>query len=123
MHQKKLVLGLLIVLFFLLQSCFTLRHGTIPVDEEIQLTNINGEEVSGQFETTKKVNHFVGGLVSPDDAGIEELVSNQIKLAKGKKAVNVRIEYQQKFVDGLVGLLTLGIYTPFTVTITGDIVK
>ena len=123
LRGERIKLCLLVMLVFLLQSCFTLRHGTIPVDEGIELTNVNDENIEGSFEGTKKIHHFIGGLVSPDDAGIEELVSNQIKLAKGKKAVNVRIEYKQKFVDGLVGALTLGIYTPFTLTVSGDVVK
>ena len=106
-----------------MSSCFTLRHGTIPVDEGIELTNIEDAPTDGTFTSTKKVNHWVFGLVSPDDAGIEEMVSNQVKLAKGKRAVNVNITYQQKFIDGLVGALTLGIYMPYTVTVEGDVVK
>jgi hypothetical protein len=115
--------GLIILMLFVLQGCFTLRHGTVAVDEGIELTNSNDEQVNGSFQVSKKVHHFVYGLVSPDDSGIEELVSNQVKMARGRKAVNVRIEYKQKFIDGLVAGLTFGIYTPYSLQVEGDIVK
>jgi hypothetical protein len=115
--------GMFFAASIMLQGCFTLRHGTIPVDEGIELTNINNEAISGHFEASKKIHHFVYGLVSPDDTGLEEIISNQLKFAKGRKAVNVRIVYQQKFLDSLVGALTFGIYTPFSLKVEGDIVK
>ena len=75
------------------------------------------------FTRTKTVNHFVYGLVSPDDAGIEQIVADAVKQSGGTRAVNVKLKYQQTFVNGLVSGLTFGIYSPFTLTIEGDVAK
>ena len=107
-----------------LQGCYSLNHQGTAVQEKIEITDKTGSgEVISTFEETKTINHFIFGLVSPDDAGIEEIVSNAVRKAGGTGAVNVRISYQQKFVNGLVNVITFGIYGPFTLTIKGDIVK
>ncbi len=62
-------------------------------------------------------------MVSPDDVGIEKLVADAVQLDAGAGAVNVRIKYQMTFVNGLVNLITFGIYNPFTLTVEGDVVK
>ncbi|MCK6623115.1 MAG: hypothetical protein HUU32_16055 [Calditrichaceae bacterium] len=108
---------------FLAQGCYTLNQVGTPVDEAIEITNIQQAAAVQHFTRTKTLNHFVYGLVSPDDAGIEKVVSDAVKQHGGTRAVNVKMKYRQTFINGLVGGLTLGIYTPFTLTIEGDIVK
>ncbi len=92
------------LILFCAQGCFTLHQVGTPTDEAIEITNTDNATPIRHFTRTKKVNHFIFGLVSPDDAGIEKIVSDAVKLEGGTKAVNVRTKYQQKFIDGLVVL-------------------
>lgn len=124
MHSAtKLTVYLFVLALFCAQGCYTLHQVGTPTDEAIEITNTDNATPIRHFTRTKKVNHFVFGLVSPDDAGIERIVSDAVKLEGGTKAVNVRMKYQLKFVDGLVSFITLGIYTPFTLSIEGDVVR
>jgi hypothetical protein len=53
-------------------------------------------------------NSFIYGLVPP------ETVETQAKCLNGV----AKVETQQSFLNGLVSGLTLGIYTPWTITVT-----
>lgn len=117
------IITLFAVLLFVVQGCYTLNQVGSPVDEGIEITNTENATVIKHFTRTKTVNHFVYGLVSPDDAGIEKIVADAVKQNGGTHAVSVKLKYQQTFINGLVGALTMGIYTPFTLTIEGDVAK
>lgn len=121
--MRRFLLTLCIFTILILQGCYTLQQVGSPTDVAIEITNKEQATSIEHFTRTKKINHFVYGLVSPDDAGIEKLIADVVKLNKGSAAVNIRMKYQQTFIDGLVGGLTLGIYTPFTLTVEGDVVK
>ena len=95
-----------IVLLFLTQAYFTLNQVGTPVDEAIEITNTQNAESVKHFTRTKTVNHFVFGLVSPDDVGVEQIVSDAVKQNGGTRAVNVKMKYQQTFVNGLVSVIT-----------------
>jgi len=121
--RRHVMLVTCVLLGLLLQSCYTFQRVGSPTDVAIKLTSQEEAAPIKHFTRTKKIHHFVYGLVSPDDAGLEELISDVVTLNNGKAAVNVRMKYQQTFIDGLVGALTLGIYTPFTLTVEGDVVQ
>ena len=114
---------LLVLLVLSIQGCYTLNQSGVPIDEAIELTNAEQARSIGHFTKTKKVNHFIFGLVSPEDAGIETMISNAVKTGGGSRAVNVRIKYQATFVDGLISAITYGLYAPRTLTVEGDVVK
>lgn len=109
--------------FLLWLGCFTMNQVGTPTGTTIEFTNADNNKTSQHFSHTKSVNHYLWGLVSPKDAGVEKIVANEVKKYGGKEAVNVKLRYQQTFVNGLLGVITLGIYTPFTLTVEGDIVK
>ena len=72
-------------------------------------TTVVGDGAKGN-DTTSKWNHYlIGGLVPID-------VSNPKDLAGGAEDYNVKTE--MSFVNGLVSVLTFGIYSPTTTTIT-----
>ena len=120
---NKLVVCALLSVFVFSQGCYTLNQVGTPIDEAIEITNSENATSIKHFTRTKTVNHFVYGLVSPDDAGVEKVVADAVKQNGGTRAVNVKMKYQQTFINGLVGVLTLGIYVPFTLNIEGDVVK
>ena len=123
MKHSKIVIILFGIVLIVGQGCYTLNQVGSPVDEGIEITNTENATVVKHFTRTKTVNHFVYGLVSPDDAGIEQIVADAVKQSGGTRAVNVKLKYQQTFVNGLVSGLTFGIYSPFTLTIEGDVAK
>jgi len=114
---------MLIAVFAFSQGCYTLNQVGSATDTGIELTNKSNATSMSEFSAKKKVNHFLWGLVSPADAEVEQLIANQVQSAGGSKAVNVRMTYQMTFVDGLLGAITFGIYSPFTLTVEGDVVK
>ncbi len=123
MKHNFLVVLALIVLVFFTQGCYTMHQIGTPSNEGIEITNMEKASSMGQFSSKKWVNHFIFGLVSPDDAGIEELISDAVKSRGGTRAVNVKIQYQMSFVNGLLNVITIGLYNPFTLTVKGDVVK
>jgi len=114
---------IIIATLFLLPGCYTLNQVGAPTDEAIEITNSEKAVPISHFVRNETVNHFIFGLVSPGDAEVEKLISQEIKKYGGTRAVNIRMKYQQTFVNGLIGILTLGIYNPFSLTIEGDVVK
>lgn len=106
-----------------LQGCYTLNRVVSPTDVEIEITNTDNASAAKHFTKSKKVHHFAFGWVSPEDVGIDQMVSDVAKLNKSTKVVNLKTKYQLTFVDGLIGILTGGIYTPFTLTVEGDVVQ
>lgn len=119
----RLFILVLFSMVFLLPGCFTFNQVGSPGDGKIELTNADSDTVTERFEDSKTVNHFIFGLISPSDSGLEELINKNVKMKKGKGAVNVKIKYQQTFVYGLVGMLTFGIYNPFELSVEGDVIK
>ena len=113
----------LIAALFLLSGCYTLNQVGAPSDEAIEITNSEKAVPISHFVRDETVNHFIFGLVSPGDAEVEKFISQEVKKSGGTRAVNISMKYQQTFLNGLVGLLTLGIYNPFSLTIEGDVVK
>lgn len=114
---------MLVMLFIFSQGCYTLNQVGSATDTGIELTNKSNATAMSDFTAKKKVNHFLWGLVSPANAEVEQLIANQVQSAGGSKAVNVKMTYQMTFVDGLLGTITFGLYSPFTLTVEGDIVK
>lgn len=121
--NQKVYFVICIVFALFLHGCYTLNQVDTLTSERIDVISTDNPQVAEHFTRTKQVHHFVYGLVSPDDAGIQKLISNEVQLKRGTRAVNVKIKYQLTFVNGLVNLLTFGIYNPFTLTVEGDVVK
>jgi hypothetical protein len=112
-----------IAVLFLLTGCYTLNQVGGPTDEAIEITNSEKAVPISHFVCDETVNHFIFGLVSPGDAEVEKLISQEIKKYGGTRAVNVSMKYQSTFLNGLIGILTFSIYHPYSLTIEGDVVK
>ncbi len=104
-------------------GCYTLNQMNAPTGTQIEITNIKNATTSEHVVLTKWVNHFIVGLVTPSDPDIGRMLADEVKARGGKAAVNVRINYQMTFVNGLLNFLTASIYNPFTLTVEADIVK
>jgi len=108
---------------FLLTGCYTLNQIGEPVDQGIEITNMEKATPVSHFERDETITHFLWGLVSPANAEVEQIIAKEVQRIGGTRAVNIRMKYQMTFVNGLLNLLTLGIYNPFTLTIEGDVIK
>jgi hypothetical protein len=113
---------LLIVLAVVVSGCYTVNVIGTPADYTFSLSNQPTGPVIKHFSTTMKVNHFVYGLVTPDNPDVVKAISDEVKAASGNQAINVKIRYEATFVDGLINSITLGIYNPYTLVIEGDII-
>ena len=110
-------------LTLLCAGCFTFNQIGTPGETPIEITNSESKTAVVHFNKSKKVHHFLWGLVSPDNAGVEQLISDEVRTNGGSKAVNVKMKYQSTFVDGLLGIITGYIYAPFTLKVEGDVVR
>ena len=68
-----------------------------------------GKGATTGVQMTQKNHYLINGLVPLSEVDHE-------KLAKGASDYTVKIEHS--FIDGLLGAITFGIYTPTTTTIT-----
>ena len=74
--------------------------------------------MSKTFEVKKGwINMWLWGLVGKDIA-VDELIAKEI--GDGNRVQNVKIDTQMSFLNGLVDFVTLGIYSPQSIKITGD---
>jgi hypothetical protein len=122
--MKRLPLAVLLVaLLLVFPACYTLDTVNTQIPISMQVTNASGQSVVGHFESSVWVHHFIIGLVSANDPDVAKMIANQVKMKGGTGAVNVKITYQMSFVNGLLNIITLQIYNPFTLTVEGDVVK
>lgn len=82
-----------------------------------------GKAPIGTFSTEVKANHFIYGLLTPGSPEIQAIVAEEVAKLGGKSARNVVITHQRTFLDGLVGGCTLGIYTPTSVYVEGEVLN
>lgn len=121
--KSTLTLLIIVALVVTAVGCYTLNAVGTPAETTLSMSNNPTGSVIKHFISTKKVNHFVYGLVTPIDPDVAKVLSDEVKAAGGTHAINVKVHYQMTFVDGLVASITVGIYTPFTLTLEGDVVK
>ncbi len=92
-----------------------------------QMDDLNHVQVQGSYQKSFRFEvtntHFIVGLVTPADPEIAAKIVNEVRNAGGRSARNIKLTHQHSFLDGLLAVVTLAIYTPTTVIVEGDIVK
>lgn len=63
------------------------------------------------------------GLITLSSPDVQAAIAREVKSAGGKSVANIRITNQMAFIDGLIGGVTFGIYTPTTVIVEGDVIR
>ncbi len=126
--KKISVLALLALL--LVSSCVSIALDATSLQESAQLNDAAGKPymVVGSFEVDDKAGWALGFIPANKPAGdkhdyFAEMLQTQIAKAGGDAVINLRIRAQNKFIDLLVTIGTVGIYTMRTVTVTGDVIK
>ncbi len=120
------LLGLL-ALVMLVGACTTFQLSGIQVVEDMP-----GMTTIGEFETTVKVNEFVGGSgganlanITADvmDNEIYDAIRREVEKRSGDAAVNITVRYEASFVNILLNVITFNIYAPATAHISGTVVS
>ena len=88
-----------------------------------QTADGDAPEPVGEFEARTKGSWLLWGLVDLDEPEVGEALEREIARAGGGAATNVVVVTQQTFMDGFLGVITLGIYTQRSTFIRGTVVR
>jgi hypothetical protein len=121
--KSTVILLTLLALMVAGAGCYTLNAVGTPADYTLSLSNHPSGSVTNHFSTTIKVHHFIYGLATLSDPDVAKEISDEVKAANGTNAINVKMRYEATFLDGLINVITAGIYNPFTLVIEGDVLK
>ncbi len=94
-----------------------------PIDEVTETARFESTTFINHFTRTQAVNYFFWGLARPNEAAIEKAIADAVKDKSGTRAINIKLECKQTFLHLLVSVITIGIYSPRTIKIEGDVVK
>lgn len=128
----KITRAFLIPAFFmsillLTSSCTSFQISSLEVAQ--QLTS--GIFVSN-FDIEVRIIKFAGGSagktlanmkVDETDQAIIDAIKEEVARLGGNRAVNVKIEYSATFLDVLLNVLSLNIYAPAYVRVTGTVIR
>jgi hypothetical protein len=104
----------------ILPGCYRVSYDLeLPVSAENQSKQTGPGKVS--FMTTLVVHHFVFGLVSPSSVDLKNAIAREIGSTSGTVLKNISIKLEHSFLAGLLGVLTLGLWTPTTAIIEGNL--
>ena len=86
----------------------------------------------GNFDIEVRVTKFWGSAagktlanmqVDKTDQAIIDAINNEVRRMGGNRAVNVQIAYSATFLDVLLNSLTLNVYAPSYVRVTGTVIR
>jgi hypothetical protein len=127
MKRNVTFLCLGVALLVLAASCTSFQISGIEVPQ----TRTEGQVV-GNFDIKVNITKFAGisagsNLVNltsyATDPKIVDAIRNEVGKLGGTAAVNVKIEYQSSFFNGLLNGITIGLYAPSTAHVTGTVIK
>jgi hypothetical protein len=117
------ILLLMLALVVVASGCYTVNVIGTPADQALSLSNHPSGTLVKHFSTSIWVHHIIAGLVPLNDPDVAKILSDEVKASGGTHAVNIKVNYQMTFVNGLLNVITFQIYNPCTLTIEGDVVK
>ena len=100
--MKWTVLFLVLALFAIAVSgCYTVNVIGTPAEQALSLSNQPSGTLVKHFSTSIWVHHLIWGLVSLNDPDVAKILSDEVKASGGTHAVNIKVNYQATFVNGL----------------------
>lgn len=116
---------------FIFCSCATIPFDATTVRQHsVQMNDAEGTqyEVLSDFVIRDKAAWVIGIVPVNKPAGdnhdyLGTLIQDEIDKAGGDAAINIKMKAQNEVGDVLINIVTLGIYVPRTVTITGQVIK
>ena len=135
MENRKFWVGMLaglLILGFGLTGCITFQASGLQMG-----LYINGQkyEKMGDFTEKEWTNKFLGFYFLPNgatlfnlssnatDPQVREAIEKNIKKFGGDGVIDVRVRYGSNPLQWIFAAITLGIWMPGTVTVTGTVVK
>jgi hypothetical protein len=123
--MKHFKFGILALALILLASCTTVSFQGMQMTKDVPSFNVVGE-----FEKTISQHAIIGGWsggslvkMSDNDERIFSIITDEVQKKGGDAAIDVTIEYGAGFVDLLLNAVTLSIYNPGKIKISGTIIK
>jgi hypothetical protein len=123
MNLKHIVAASMIALATTLTGCYTVTIDARDADRIYSMSGKPGGALARSFRIEMKAQHLVYGLITLSTPDVQAAIAREVKSAGGKSVANIRITNQMAFIDGLIGGVTFGIYTPTTVIIEGDVIR
>ena len=77
----------------------------------------------GDFSVVKVGAWLFWGISIKDHPDVGEVIDKEVSKLRGNGVINLEIKSTQTFLDGFLGVITLGIYTRKTLQISGTVVK
>lgn len=102
----------------LLSGCYSVTY---------DLDAMNHTVVTGQpkgtfaFELTE--HHFVFALINLGTPDITSQILYEAACQGGRSARKVKVTHQISLLNGLIGMLTMAMYTPTTIRVEGEVVQ
>ncbi|MCL2412450.1 MAG: hypothetical protein FWC97_12500 [Treponema sp.] len=126
--KKRWLLVLLVVCIGVgLSGCTTFRASGLQMGIE------NTEhEILGYFFTVVPINRFFGVSGGPTlfnnrawvaDVVVQEVVMREVRIRNGDAAINVSITYGATLLQHFLNSLTLSIWAPSVVTVSGTVIR
>ena len=123
--MKQFKLGVLALALLFIASCTTVSFQGMQMTTDVPSFNVVGE-----FERTISQHAIIGGWsggslvkMSDNDERIFSIITDEVQKKGGDAAIDVTIEYGAGFVDLLLNAVTLSIYNPGKIKISGTIIK
>ena len=121
------ILGSITFLALAVASCTTFKSSGLAM----YATPPQGT-VLGEFHTTVWVNEFLGSAggvkllnisANATDNAVTDAIAREIRAKNGTEAINVDIKYKASILNLILNGLTLGLWAPGTVEISGIVVR
>jgi len=113
---------ILVVIIALAFAITVVGCATVPMDSKLQktvsLTSMKGLNVR-EFESTQRAIWLLWGLVPLSFTSVDDVIGPHVADRNGIQ--NLKVESKSNFVDTLITVLTQGIITIRTVTISGEV--
>ena len=77
----------------------------------------------GEFSVVKEGAWLFWGISKKDHPDVGELIDKEVSKLSGNGVINLEIKTTKTFLDGFLGVITLGIYGRRTIQISGTVVK
>ena len=77
----------------------------------------------GEFSVVKEGAWLFWGISKKDHPDVGEVIDKEVSKLDGDGVINLEIKTTRTFLDGFLGVITLGIYGRRTILISGTVVK
>ena len=123
-------LFLVLIALVAMTGCATVMYDARSLDAGTSLNQPDGRayKIVSSFETNDKAGWVIGIIPVNKPAGdnhdyLATLLAEEVRKAGGDAVINLKLRSQNQPLDIIAGILTWGVYSLRTTTITGDVIK